>query len=100
MCSVRHASCVNNPTDSTASRIALSGCRPCSPCRFMFFVRTSATSANPSLVSPRPWQNTTRPDWIDSLRGATVTVPSEFRSVVLVMMVRFLFAEDDGSDSA
>jgi hypothetical protein len=92
--------CVNNHMDSTASRIALSGCRPSSPCCFMFFIRTSATSAKPSLVSPRPWQNTTRPDWIDSLRGDTVMVPSEFRSVVLVMMVLLCAEDDDGSDSA
>jgi hypothetical protein len=64
-------------------------------------LRTSATSANPSLVSPSPWQNTTRPDWIDSLRGEIVMVPSEFRRVVLVMMLlRADGDDDDGSDSA
>ena len=62
--------------------------------------RTSATSAKPSLVSPSPWQNTTRPDWIDSLRGEIVTVPSEFRRVVLVMTVLRADDDDDGSDSA
>jgi hypothetical protein len=47
---------------------------------------TSATSANPSAESPRPWQITTKPDCDASLRGETVTVPLE-RSVVCVDIV-------------
>ena len=52
-------------------------------------------SANPSELSPRPWQMTTRADWSASLAGLTVMVPSPDRSMRGAIFL-YEYEEEDG----